>query len=314
VTQGAPTRPSLDPRRDPRVGYDAPVLARASARLLALALLIGALLGARPARAEDAYALGVARYGERDYAGALEAFGRALESSRGRRRKAKVRVYIGLIQLQLGASEDALGSFERALDLDPEVRMPAAAPEPARKVFRSLQRRRSPPPKAKPRRRPRVGPDAARAPPPDGSGEVDADDEDEPATTGPEASERPETGGPGSADADADPAAEPVPFAVLPEATVPAEAPVWTRPEPGPAEPSGAVLGWVTVGVGVAALAAGASLLVMARARNQEALDAPVAADAFELHRSAVGLDTGGWVALGSGAALGALGAALLAW
>lgn len=294
------------------------MLARASARLLALALLVGALLGARPARAEEAYALGVARYGERDYAGALEAFGRALESSRGRRRKAKVRVYIGLIQLQLGAGEDALGSFERALDLDPEVRMPAAAPEPARKVFRSLQRRRSPPPKAKPRRRPRAGPDSAPPSSPDAAGEGDAalEDEDEPPATGPEASERPESevSGSSAADADADPAAEPTPLAVLPEASAPDPEPVWTRPEPGPAEPSGGVLGWVTVGVGAAALAAGASLLVMARARNQEALEAPVAADAFELHRSAVGLDTGGWVALGSGAALGALGAALLAW
>lgn len=100
----------------------------------AVSVCLAALVAAAPA-ADGQLAEGIRQYEARDYAAALGALTQALDTAKGARQRAKVHVYIGLIQYAYKQTKDAEKSFEEALELNPRARLPKDAPRGAQKVF-----------------------------------------------------------------------------------------------------------------------------------------------------------------------------------
>jgi hypothetical protein len=242
----------------------------------ALPLCLAALVTAAPA-GDPHLEEGIQRYEARDYAGALGALTQALDTAQGARPRARVHIYIGLIQFAYQQTRDAENSFAEALALNPRARLPREAPKGAQKLFARLK---GPAPER---------PGGRRPPPKDAR-----PDEDDPPDEG---EAPPPVEVPGADPKDAPPAGPPPP----PPAMVPPSPPL-TVSGPGPAEPGVNVPAWVVASAGAAALITGAVVSGVSASTAQRAQDEPVAARAEALYQDAVTQRTAGFITLGVGA------------
>jgi len=247
-------------------------------------LLCAALVGAPSGRTllEE----GIAQYEARDFSSALASLTSALDAKNGRRTRARIHVYIGLIQVEYELTKDARSSFAEALEHDPRVRVPRSAPKKARALFAKV-RKQELGDKARPRRQrarrkvePASPPPTTVAPPP-------------PPTRAP-----PPPAPPPPRVSPPPPAAPPPPALTPdPEAAVEVEA-------PGPNVP-----GWVLASLGGAALVTGAVLGGVSASTARRADEEVVAARAQDLYQDAVTQRTVAFVSLGVGAVAGGLAA-----
>lgn len=266
---------------------------------------------------------GIQLYNDGDFAGALDALTQALDKSDTKPEEAKVRLYIGLIQVRFGLTRDARVSFGKAVEYDERIKLPKGSPKEAQRIFKQVKPKE---PKAEKVEKPPKKPRKERPPkevPPAVDPQPEAPLQGDPRPTDPTppvdgAAEEPNRDPPVVA------AVTPaVPPSIPPD---PMRAPPPERMEPPPPDltptvrtsaeadedsaPVGAI---ITGGVGVAAVATGVVMLFLAKSTNNEALNEPVALRAEELHQKAVSQQTIGFVSFGvGGAALIAAGVLLL--
>lgn len=200
---------------------------------------------------------GIELYQNKDYREALAAFGRAGAKKQSAPRRAKIHVYIGIIQYRFGQKDDARASFETAFDHYAEVSFPDASQVGARRMFERMRPVEEAPDKPvkkkkkkkrKKRRKRRV---------------------------------RPDDGPPGQPLASL-PSPTPAPD-VPPPATAPP--PPIVAPVAPPLEPGPPVAAWATAGGGAIAAVVGTVLVVVGRNNGQAALDPGLdAVEAESLH------------------------------
>ncbi len=99
-------------------------------------MLLCALLAAPSPHLQE----GIRLYQAQNYSEALEALTRAIDERNSRRDKARIHVYIGLIQFRFSMKDDASASFEQALDYDPKLELPKKHAPGARRLFAKIKR------------------------------------------------------------------------------------------------------------------------------------------------------------------------------
>ena len=215
---------------------------------------------------------GITLYENKDYAGALAAFGRAGAQPQTPRRRATIHLYIGILQYRFGLEDDARNSFEESLDHHAGIPFPDASASGAQRMYDALKAElvEEEEPKSKPkkrrRRRRRKKPD----PPPvvQDVGEVQ-----EPPVVEP-----------------------PPPPIVEPPPPVVVVAPTPEAPEPS-------IAPWVVAGGGVVAAIAGTTLVLVGRANGRAAQEpdrnALDAESLYDTHRVQVGVGVGALVVAG---------------
>jgi len=85
---------------------------------------------------------GIRLYKAQNYSEALTAFTQAIDEPNSGRDKARIHVYIGLIQFRFSMRNDASSSFERALDYDAKLELSKKHAPAARKLFAKIKRDR----------------------------------------------------------------------------------------------------------------------------------------------------------------------------
>jgi hypothetical protein len=281
-------------------------------------LLIAALALGAPADVRNRHlAEGIDRYEALDYAGALQSLTAALDQQSSRHDFAKIHLYIGLIQHRYKLKDDAEASFGKALDYDAKVKLPKTATKGARALFTKIRKAKfgdiepgeSRADEVRKKRRLR----------PLNRGEGEGDGAIEPTSTSTGAALASAAGGALRGDNSASDASENGSHrAALDEndelptvrAKVPSEGSRAFDPAAGTArtEPSSStpVAGWISVGIGAAALATGVTLGFLAAKNGSDALNEQVANRSAELHATAVEQRALAFVSFGvSGAALG---------
>lgn len=247
-------------------------------------LLAAATIGAPSGRA--LLERGIQQYEARDYSSALASLTSALDRKNGPRTRARIHVYVGLIQIEYDLLKDARSSFLEALEHDPKVRLPKRAPKKAKRLFAEVRAELGVKRRRRPRRtRPRPEPPAPV---------VEAPTPPAPAPDPPPVQD---IAPPPPVEAPAPPPPAPAP---PPPRLTPPE--VVATPDPGPNVP-----GWVLASVGGAALITGAVVTGVSASTEARADDEVVAARAQALYQDAVTQRTAGLVTLGVGAALGGL-------
>jgi hypothetical protein len=267
--------------------------------LVVAALAIAASDVRNPALAE-----GIRLYEALDYAGALQALTQALDRPSNKSDAARIHLYIGLIQNRYKLKADAEASFGRAIDYDPRVRLPKSTPLSAKAMFKRIKKDKlgideevadPPPKKKKPPKKKTNG------------GEV----EDEPEESGAfEEEARTSTASSSSNDTGAlaintaTPADEPDPVRTNVDRVEPNSRilPPTAGTEVGD-DSSGPIVGWISIGVGVAAVATGVTFGVLANSNGNAAQDEPVASRAQQLHNTAIQQRTLAFVSIGVGGA-----------
>jgi tetratricopeptide (TPR) repeat protein len=101
-------------------------------------MLLCALAGAPSPHLSE----GIRLYKAQNYAEALEALTRAIDEPNSKHDKARIHVYIGLIQFRFSMKNDASSSFEQALDYDPKIELKKQANPAARRLFAKIKRER----------------------------------------------------------------------------------------------------------------------------------------------------------------------------
>lgn len=283
-------------------------------------LLVMALAASAPDVKNRPLAEGMQLYESLDYPGALQALTRALDLPSSRRDFARIHLYIGLIQHRYKLSKDAEDSFTKALDYDSKIRPPKSATKNAKTLFRKILRAK-------------LG-DAAdvqelRAEDPKKRRKMDRTKEDSTATLSADIAETSTATG-SRASAIAAPLVSPAPVAETDELPPPPSEGDGSggpphddklpglAPSPAPGEgitgsapplevdSSGPFVGWIAIGVGVAAVATGVTLGALS-GNNASAADAePVAKRAEQLFDTAVQQRTLAFLSFGvSGVSLG---------
>jgi hypothetical protein len=287
--------------------------------LLVLALAAGASDVKNPALAE-----GIRLYDALDYAGALQSLTQALDRPSSKKDSARIHLYIGLIQHRYKLKDDAEASFIKALDYDAKVKLPKNATALARTFFKKLQKAKTgrsdddpPEPKLEEAKKKRPKPKRGGEDDTDNAGiEYIASSKSESATsTRATARENGEPREANGALAMAEPTHSAVPNTselprVDPQSTAPRDPTTAVSPSYGAVPPgessSGPIVGWVAVGVGVAAVAAGVTLAALAGKNGSDSMSEPIASRAEDLYGTAVQQRTFAIVSFGvSGAALG---------
>jgi hypothetical protein len=304
--------------------------------LIATAL---ALVGA-PDVKNRALAEGIQLYDALDYSGALAALTQALDKPSTKRDFARIHLYIGLIQHRYKLPGDAEASFTKALDYYAKMRPPKGATKGARALFRKIlkakfgdaldlseARAEDGKPKKKSKALRRRFDDETEDD--TGSSEGDSTDSSTTATQRAEGGNRAGGGGGdggrggGSSGAIAMSSRGGHPPAIDDAGVESDDELPSVTPSPPPEEganavepPAGTVearrqsplpvIGWVSIGVGVAAVATGITLGALSAKNGSAALTEPVASRAEQLHSTAVQQRTFAFVSFGvSGAALG---------
>ena len=282
--------------------------------MIALALL------SAPSADAPRLRLGIERYEAGDYRGALQALTGALEQAKEGRTRARIHVYVGLIQVRYGLENDAKGSFRAALKQHRRVRLPARSPTRARRLFRKLQRGMGLSRTAS-RKAPRARPAPTREAPPDKPAPLPASKgaskaAPKGASKAPSPVE-PLPASPGSSTAAAVPSASSVeagladrPRTVIPPPTLavaPPPPPLVTEArlnEADQADGDNRIAAWTLLGVGVAGIVTGVVFEALAVSNQQAARDAETAVRAAELTDTFQTQERVAWVGLGVGAAL----------
>jgi hypothetical protein len=242
---------------------------------------------------------GIRLYKAQNYAEALAAFTLAIDEPNTRPSKARIHVYIGLIQYRFNVRQDARASFEKAIDYEPDVKLPKANVQPgARKLFAKVKREKLG--DAEPRKKPKGPPG----------------EEPKPAVEAPPPPDPP-----------APPPAPPPPIAAPPPAVAPPPPPppppaievappppplVTTTTEVAPDEPS--IVPWIVIGAGAAAIVAGAVVGGVALSNVIGADGEPFAADAKSRYDAGVRQGIGAIVTLSIGVVATGAGGALFAF
>ncbi len=242
--------------------------------------LLVAVMATAAGDLEDAITL----YQNKDYRGALAAFGRAGAQPQSPRRRALIHAYIGILQFRFGLEDDAKNSFEESLSHHDSIAFPDPSQAGAQRLYESLkpappEEKEKEPKKRKKRKKRRRRRRTASDPPGEGPfpDEIEEDDPDDPEA-----------------------------IAVAP----PPPVPTFTPPPPPPpitatTTPSddGTIVPWVLAGSAVAAAIAGTVLIVVGRANGNAAQDpmtsATEAQDLYSTHRVQVGIGIGALVAAG---------------
>lgn len=242
------------------------------------ALLVAAMATAA-GDLEDAVTL----YQNKDYRGALAAFGRAGAQPQSPRRRALIHAYIGILQFRFGLADDAKSSFEESL-AHASITFPDPSQAGAKRLYESLietataddkDQAKKKKKRKKRRRRKRTASDPpGEGPFPD---EIEEDDPD---------------------DVVAVAAPPPLP-SVAPPPAPPPPLTATTTPDPD----ASSLVPWVLAGGAVAAAVAGTVLIVVGRGNGNAAQDpmtsATEAESLYATHRLQVGLGIGALVAAG---------------
>lgn len=242
-------------------------------------LLLALVLAASGAPESEALQEGVRLYEGRQHAAALSAFTRALDQAGSRSERARVHLYIGLIQHRYELIDDARSSFARALNLDPRAALPEPASEGARRLFAQLEPKLAERKEEK-RKRVRARRGSPRAPSPE-----EPEDEE---------------------DADLEPLPERAPVLAVTEPPEPLPA-VELELDPT-AEPEGrGAAPWIAAGASGAGVILGGIFMGLALGNHAAANDAMVAADAAGRYDTALGQRSVALVSFGVAAAAAGL-------
>lgn len=230
---------------------------------------------------------GIRLYQAQNYSEALEALTRAIDEPNSSRDKARIHVYIGLIQFRFSMRDDASASFEQALDYDATLELPKKHAHPgARKLFAKIKRDRS----GEERPQKRAVKKKTKRSKKNGNGngdEPDAELEPEPDTPPPPPLPAESTIAmvppppPPPAGDGMKMTAPPPPPSLEPPPPPPDITGVVQPPEPGPNLPA-----WISMGAGAAATVAAAVLLGVSIHNLTTANDEPVAIDTFNKFRA----------------------------
>jgi hypothetical protein len=237
---------------------------------------------------------GIRLYKAQNYSEALAAFTHAIDEPNSSRDKARIHVYIGLIQFRFSMRNDASASFERALDYDSKLELSKKHNAGARKLFAKIKRDRfgddRPVIKKKGRRSKRSHDD------PPGS-EAKLDSEPDPVLEPPPPPPPPPPSESTIAVAPPPPPeAAPPPALAPPPPPPPAIAPPVTATTE-PARSSLTIPAWVSMGVGAASLVVALSLGGVSIYNFSTAPDEPFAIESERKFNAAVGQRTGAIVA-----------------
>jgi hypothetical protein len=274
-------------------------------------LLLACLaLGAPPDVRNHFLAEGIDRYDAFDYPGALQALTQALDLKSSRRDNAKIHLYIGLIQHRYKLKDDAEASFTKALDYDPNLKLPKGTTKAARVLFTKLRKVKVGEPEGGESRAEEVR-KRKRLKPINKEGEEVASNEG--ALTSSAAVTSVSVHGESAAGEPAEPSnghgsideADDLPS--VPSAPEGSKAVDLTGGSVHtPQGSSTPIVGWISIGVGVAAVGTGITLGILSQKNGTAAINEPVGSRSAELHATAVQQRTLAFVSFGvSAVALG---------
>lgn len=242
-----------------------------------------ALLIATMATAAGDLEDGITLYQNKDYRGALAAFGRAGAQNQSPRRRALIHAYIGILQYRFGLTDDAKSSFEESLS-HASIAFPDPSQGGAKRLYESLLPDPEPAsePKVKKKRRKRRRRKRRPRDPGEGPFPEEPDDEDEDEASG----------------------------AIGPVATIaPPPPPIDTRltspptVETTPDPDDTSVLPWVVAGGAGVAAVFGTVMIAVGRSNGSAAqdpmTDALEAERLYGTHRTQVGAGIAGLVVAG---------------
>lgn len=263
-------------------------------------LSLAALVAAVPADVKNpALAEGIRLYEAKDHAAALVQLTEALDRPSSRRDAARIHLYIGLIQHAYTLVADAEASFTKALGYDAKVDVPKAAPPAAKLLVQRVRQRSAARALEEPKKRP----------PPTGTKRLEPmDPERERAQATSTSTAARDTADPRLVGRSPRELEEPAPLPQLAAALEGATPTITTPAEPD--APRSKVGAWIVLGTGVAAIATGATLGILATMNGSDAHAATAASRAESLYGTAVDQRTAALVSLGLGGA--ALGVATL--
>ena len=252
---------------------------------------------------------GIRLYKAQNYSEALSALTHAIDEPNSSHDKARIHVYIGLIQFRFSMTNDASASFEQALDYDASLKLPKKGTHPnARKLFAKIKRDRFGDERSTIKKKVRRSKRSNGDEPP---GEAKLDPEPDPVADPPLSPPPPPP--PPIATAPPPPAAEvaPPPSIAPPPPPPPALTPpvtVTTTPEEGS---NLALPAWISIGAGGAAAIVAIALGSVSIYNFATDQDEPFAADVEAKYQAAVKQRTGAIIAGSIGAVGLSVGTAL---